>query len=102
MNNFSSLGFSSSKPTFPEWKTMKWLRIKELYRVKKVSLLQNLNSSFIEKNNEIPLYLYNALVVINENEFIFKKYFEDQVINDKGIYFVKICQDWDLAIDNFG
>ena len=104
MNNFSSLCFSSSKPAFPEWKTMKWLRIKELYRVKKVTLLQNLNSSFIEKNSEIPLYLYNALLAINENEFIFKRNFEDQVINDKGIYFVKICQDgvWRyIILDDF-
>jgi len=104
MNNFSSLCFSSSKPAFPEWKMMKWLRIKELYRFKKVTLLQNLNSSFIEKNSEIPLYLYNALVAINENEFIFKRNFEDQVINDKGIYFVKICQDgvWRyIILDDF-
>jgi len=104
LNNFSSLCFSSSRPAFPEWKAMKWLRFSEFYKGKKVTLLYNLTSSFIKKTTETPLYLYNALMAISDNEFIFKRNFEDQTINEKGLYFVKICQDgiWRyIILDDF-
>ena len=93
LNNFSSLCFSSSKPAFPEWKAIKWMRFTELYKGKKLSLLLNLNGGLIKKTPETPNYLYNALMVIGDNEFIFRRNFEDQIINEKGLYFVKICQD---------
>ena len=104
LNNFSSLCFSSSKPAFPEWKSLKWSRLSDVYKGRKVTLLQNLQSSFIKRNKDTPLYLFNALLAISDNEFIFKRNFEDQSINEKGLYFVKICQDgvWRyIILDDF-
>lgn len=104
LNSFSSLCFSSSKAAFPEWKAMKWLRFNELYRGKKLTLLQNISSTYLKGNIETPLYLLNVLLMISDNEFIFKRNFEDQIINDKGLYFVKICQDgvWRyIILDDF-
>lgn len=104
LSNFSSLCFSSSKPAFPEWKTMKWLRLGEMYRGRKTTLLRNISSGLLRKNKETPQYLVNALTLVSENEFVLNRNFEEQEINEKGIYFVKICQDgiWRYVIlDDF-
>lgn len=102
--DFSSL-FNTRKLSLIKAKKYKWRRLKDLYKGKKIALLDCADPNNLSPRTDLcNFYFASALSALAERPGRLRRLFGQQALTDLGVYYVRVCQDgvWrHILIDDY-